>query len=135
LGGSWPHPDPDPAATARRELAKQQIAEADRKLANHRNAIEAGVDPKLVSTWIAEVQADRLRAEATLKETTPTVISEQHLRDVVEDVTGLADQLRTARHEDKQGLYQALPLRATYQPHIKALDLGVYRNECVGEGT
>jgi site-specific DNA recombinase len=128
-------PDPDPATTARREQAKRQLADAGRKLAKHREAIEAGVDPRLVSTWISETQATKLRAEAILRDTAPTVPSERHLRAAVEEVTDLADQLRTACHEDKQALYRALPLRASYLPQIRAVDVRIYTNECVGEGT
>ena len=40
------------------------LAECDRKLANYRAALDAGTDPKIVTEWIAQVQAEKSLAEA-----------------------------------------------------------------------
>ncbi|MGW4642787.1 recombinase family protein [Sphaerisporangium sp. NPDC004334] len=46
------------------EAARQKIAECDRKLAQHRAALEAGADPALITQWMAETQAQRIAAQA-----------------------------------------------------------------------
>jgi hypothetical protein len=47
------------------EAARCQFAEADRKLARHRLALEAGADPEVVTAWIREEQAKKTEAQAT----------------------------------------------------------------------
>lgn len=66
-----PHPNPAKAAatsavTRRRQRWPSKLADCDRKLARYRAALEAGADPKVVTGWIAEVEAERRRILATL---------------------------------------------------------------------
>jgi hypothetical protein len=42
------------------------IKECETKFAGYRAALDAGADPTVVTTWIAQTQADRARAEAQL---------------------------------------------------------------------
>jgi site-specific DNA recombinase len=53
----------DPGA----EAARQEIADCDASLRQHRAALEAGASPKIVTTWINETQAKRAAAEARLR--------------------------------------------------------------------
>ncbi|MET8862308.1 zinc ribbon domain-containing protein [Nonomuraea sp. NPDC004580] len=50
------------------ETARSKVAECDRKLAQHRAALEAGADLGIVTQWIAETQTQRVAAQAQLRE-------------------------------------------------------------------
>ena len=52
-------------ADAGSEAAKQEIADCDASLRQHRAALEAGASPEIVPSWINETQAKRAAAEAT----------------------------------------------------------------------
>jgi site-specific DNA recombinase len=49
------------------QSAKQEIADCDAKMRQHRAALEAGAGPVLVTSWMKETQARRAIAEARLK--------------------------------------------------------------------
>jgi site-specific DNA recombinase len=101
------------------ERAKQRIADANAKLARHRAALEAGADPAVVTTWIAQTQADRRNAEAQLREATcrtQTRMSRQEITTLVESLGSLLAALREADPADKAEVYQQLELRPDYQP-------------------
>jgi site-specific DNA recombinase len=51
--------------------ARAQLADCDTKLGRHRAALEAGADPKIVTGWIAEVEAERRPLLATLNQPAP----------------------------------------------------------------
>ena len=53
----------DPAA----EVARQEIADCDASLRQHRAAHEAGASPEIVTAWINETQAKRAAVEARLR--------------------------------------------------------------------
>jgi site-specific DNA recombinase len=57
----------DQVVEASLAAARRQIADSDRKLGRHRAALEAGADPAVVATWIAEEQATKAEAEARLR--------------------------------------------------------------------
>ena len=44
----------------------------DQRLTNYRQALEAGAEATVVAGWMAEVQGERLQAEAGLVAATPT---------------------------------------------------------------
>jgi site-specific DNA recombinase len=56
----------DPNQTAARQAARAAITHCDERLTKYRSALEAGVDATVVGGWIAEVQAQKLRHQATL---------------------------------------------------------------------
>ena len=49
------------------ETARAKIAEAGRKMAPYKAAIDDGGDVEEISTWISDVKAQRLAAEAELR--------------------------------------------------------------------
>src|SRR5690606_13165942 len=107
-------PDLDEASA----LARHQLADCDRKLAQHRAALEAGADPKIVTGWIAEVEADRRRIQAKLDQ--PTNAARRMSRDEIAALVGqlgeIIDVLREADLADRAQVYQQLGLRLTYHP-------------------
>jgi hypothetical protein len=58
--------DADESIEAKAEGARRKLADCDDRLAKYRSALESGADPVVVSGWMAEVQGERLRAEAEL---------------------------------------------------------------------
>jgi hypothetical protein len=61
----------DDAAIARAAAARRKIADCDDRLSKYRNALEAGADAAIVGGWIAEVRAERERAEADIEGAKP----------------------------------------------------------------
>jgi hypothetical protein len=118
-----------------------RVSEYDAKIAKYRAALEAGADPKLVTTWIAEAQAARQRAIALRPKPSPQ--DDEILRLTARDLERILDQLgdlvaalRSADPEQKLDLYRALGLQRTYQPDTRTVhavvDLGEHRWDLVG---
>src|SRR5262249_5953091 len=56
----------DPAHQARVDQARRSLAEARRRLAQYRAALDNGADPTTVTTWITEAATDERAARAEL---------------------------------------------------------------------
>ncbi|MDA8369951.1 MAG: hypothetical protein M0026_08770 [Nocardiopsaceae bacterium] len=97
---------------------RETIAECDRRLAQHRAALEAGTDPATVAEWIREVQADRALANAQLDERkdAPNRLSEDEIAAHLEALGDISIVIRKADRETKNALYTGLDLRLTYHP-------------------
>ena len=97
------------------------VADCDRKLARHRAALEAGVDPTLVARWSAEVQRERAAALARL-ETTASVARRQRLSpdeigQMVARLGGMLKVLGRADVNDKAEVYRQLGVEIRYRHH------------------
>jgi len=102
----------DAAAAARRE-----IAEADRKLARHRAALEAGADPAMVAAWIREVQAARAQAESRLMLASPPRAVQPSHNELAAVIRGMGDMVKVlagADRSQKAKVYAGLGLRLSY---------------------
>lgn len=99
------------------ESARAKIAEAGRKMARYKAAIDAGGDLEKISTWISDAKAPRLAAEAELRRaTTRSRMARQQLADLISEVSDLAATLRDAESETAAEAYRQLGLRLTYCP-------------------
>jgi site-specific DNA recombinase len=99
------------------ERARATKADCTTKLARYRAALDAGADPSVVTRWIADTQAEQVKAEAELRRLTGTVrMSRDEIRGIVESLTSLRTVLRDAAPQDKAEIYRHLDLRLTYQP-------------------
>jgi len=111
-------PDPDTRATT----LQRQLAEADRKLARHRAALEAGADPVTVAEWTRQVQAERRALDAQLGALGAARggrgpgdrLTKQQIKALVDGLGGLLTALRAADPADRAEVYQQLGLRLTY---------------------
>ena len=96
--------------------ARAQLAACNTKLARHRAALEHGADPKIVTGWIAEVEADRRRALAVLNQPKPRS-SQRMTRDQISDLVAKLGNIISVLHEadpaDHAEVYQQLGLRLT----------------------
>lgn len=100
-------------------VARRQIAECDRKLAQHRAALEAGADPSLVTGWIQEELVRKKAAEQRLS--SAHVRPQKRLgRDELAEITHrLGDMVRVLSNADpirKGKIYAEIGLRLTYHP-------------------
>lgn len=97
---------------------KDTIAECDRKLAQHRAALEAGADPALVTEWMKETQAQRSAAQVKLdrSDRPDRRMSRDDIMTIVDALGNIADVLHNAEPEDKIEVYKGLGLRLRYQP-------------------
>jgi len=60
----------DPAARARAEAARARIAECDGQISRYRASLDAGGDPAVIGSWIAETQAEKVTAQAEIRTAT-----------------------------------------------------------------
>jgi site-specific DNA recombinase len=103
-------PEPD-------QSARQEIADCDAKLRQHRAALEAGADPVLVTSWMKETQGRRALAEARLKKPAARWrMSEEEITGLVTEMGGIMRALEDADSADKAGIYQRLGLTLTFHP-------------------
>ncbi len=77
--------------------ARATITDCDAKLATHRATLEAGADPLLVTRWIAETQAKRAAAEATLRAATGGPDTPMSRDEIARLVHGISDLVAVVR--------------------------------------
>ncbi|WP_328372916.1 recombinase zinc beta ribbon domain-containing protein [Micromonospora zamorensis] len=123
--------DHSPAAGT---AAQTIITECDAKLERYRAALDAGADPAVVTGWIAQTQAERARAEASLRantDTAPRRMSRAEITTLVNALGDITAVLRDADPADKAEVYRQLSLRLNYQPETQtvraAVDLSTHR--------
>ncbi|MBA6440777.1 hypothetical protein [Streptomyces sp. GMR22] len=93
------------------------IDACDAKLATHRAALQAGAAPAVVSQWITETQARRVRAGAELRALSKgagTRMSRDEIAQLVRSISDLAAVIQQAEPEGKAEIYRRLGLRLTY---------------------
>ncbi len=114
LAAQRPVPLDEQAAAARRE-----IAEADRKLARHRAALEAGADPVVVTAWIRDAQTAKAAAEARVRRTGPAAgrqLNHDELADMIARLGDMVGLMADAEPTRKAGIYGSLGLHLTFYP-------------------
>lgn len=133
--------EPDPAITARADRALARIQDADRKLDRYRQALESGTDPATISTWIAEVKAERSAAERELASTTAqTGTSDEqigsHAAWLTADRGNLVRALAAATPEARTALYEAFGVTLRYTPSSDQVELTIALRpgDCAGVG-
>ncbi|MGW5049717.1 recombinase family protein [Actinokineospora sp. NPDC004072] len=78
---------------------RQRIAECDRKLTQHKRAIEAGVDPTIVNGWMQDIVTDRSRLQhelAVKQRAARRPLSTQQIKKLADSVGGLTAALEAA---------------------------------------
>lgn len=112
--------DEDPSAEAAREGAHEVLRQCDRRLATYRAALESGVDAAVVGGWIAEVQADRLRAETMLARATSSErMTRSQVQTLVDQLGSIISTLTRAHPEDRAEVYRQLAVHLIYDPARK----------------
>ncbi|WP_329462086.1 recombinase family protein [Streptomyces sp. NBC_01431] len=99
------------------EVARITIADCDRRIAHYRAALDRGTDPELITRWITQTQAEKAAAQRQLHETDQaqrTVLTEDQIRELIEQLGNIHAALAAPAPEDKRQLYLALGLQLTY---------------------
>jgi hypothetical protein len=100
--------------------ARQKIAECDRKLSRHRAPLESlpdDADPALIAGWIAQTQAERTAAQATLRQAQGRArLSKQDVHDVIKEAGDALGVLASGDPGDKAVVYKHLGVKLVYRP-------------------
>ena len=132
---------PDDASEAASEAARRKLADCDDRLGKYRAALDSGADPVVVAGWMAEVQGERLRAEAELAPVGASQpLSRADVRRLVMSLGDMAKVLANADPEDKMAVYSELGISVIYHPEqgllvAEARPASTCTTECVGGGT
>jgi site-specific DNA recombinase len=109
----------DPA----QEQARREIADCDAKLRQHRAALQAGADPKIITSWMAETQIRRTAAEIRLQPGAPRQrLTREQLTSLVTAMRDLSSVL-TADAADRAEIYGQLGLALTYLPEARKVNV------------
>ncbi|GAA3381604.1 recombinase family protein [Cryptosporangium minutisporangium] len=97
--------------------AKETIQSCGQRLQRYRAALEAGTDPALIQQWTAEVQAERVQAEAKIRELTGRQrMTTEEINALVNALGGIRRVLIDADPIDRAQVYRSLNLDLTYHP-------------------
>jgi len=99
------------------EQARHEIAECDARLRQHRAALEADADPKIITGWMAETQARRAAAGSRIRPgpQRPRISRDEITRHLAA-IGDITSALATASPADKAIMYGQLCLSLTYHP-------------------
>ena len=99
------------------QAAEAQIHDASLKMACYRAAIDAGGDPEEIGKWTTQAKAQRLKAEAELRQaTSKTTLTGQQIQNLIEECADIASDLRDGDPGEMADAYRKLGLRLTYHP-------------------
>ncbi|NRQ30616.1 recombinase family protein [Nonomuraea sp. NN258] len=108
---------PDRNHDAMTEATRKRIADVETKLARYRAAIEAGGDPAEIGRWVNEAKAERLKAEAELRQSRKGApMSRTEIAELVTEIGDMARAVADAPVKRKHETYQWMGLRLTYHP-------------------
>jgi hypothetical protein len=108
--------DHDPSVSARLSAVHTQLMSSDERLRRYRTAMEAGADPTVVASWIAEVTAERARCTIEMDRVAgKRRMSREEIKTVVDQMADLTALLRRADPRDRATIYNELGLRLTYR--------------------
>jgi hypothetical protein len=95
-------------------------------LDTYRRALDAGADPTVVSGWINQTEAERLRLQRRLAvERSPqaaAAITPDELAALIDSVGEVAAVLDEGDDTDKADLYRRLGLRLTFNPEARIVE-------------
>ncbi|WP_435091172.1 zinc ribbon domain-containing protein [Micromonospora aurantiaca (nom. illeg.)] len=104
------------------KAARETLATCTTRLDRYRAALDSGADPTVVSRWIADVQAEQVTAEASLRRLTGRrTMSPDEIRHIVETLGNITTVLRDADPADKALIYRELGLTLTYRPTARTV--------------
>jgi site-specific DNA recombinase len=109
--------DVDESTEARAEGARRKLADCDDRLGKYRAALEGGADPVVVAGWMAEVQGERLVAEAEQAAAGGSAPrSAEAVRELVAGLGDIARALSEATDEERAAVYAELGISVLYDP-------------------
>ena len=117
--------DDDTQRLMETEIVKRELASCRQKIERYKSALETGSDVALVMSWIAEQTAKQSGLEAKLRllNTRPIRISEEEIREGLEEIGGLAMLLSEGDQIKRAEFYAELDLQGTYDPRSSTVDV------------
>jgi DNA invertase Pin-like site-specific DNA recombinase len=114
---------------------RQLIADTDRRIKAQVEALEAGVDPELVSTRIAELKNDKATFEADLAQLSPgeQETEADDLAGRLDRLPNLADQLRDAPRETQRQTFEAFDLEISFDKAERRIEVSATVTEAVAQ--
>ncbi|MER7010330.1 recombinase family protein [Saccharopolyspora sp. NPDC000359] len=97
--------------------ARRTVTDCKRKLEQYRHALDQGNDAGIIASWIADVEAQKLKAEAILrgsKSPRPTKITPSSIKQTLVACRGAVASLHRADPDLKASVYRALGVKITY---------------------
>jgi site-specific DNA recombinase len=96
----------------------------DAKLRQHRAALEAGADPKIISEWMAETQALHAAAETRMHSAPQRQsLSREEIMRRLTAMRDIVGTLATADPVDKATMYAQVGLSLIYHPDAMRVDV------------
>lgn len=130
---------PSEADSARLEAARRKVSDCDSRLERYRAALDRGGDPAVISTWIAEVQGERLVALKVIESGTADVLTPEDVRQLLSHLDDLLDVIIDAPADLKAKAYADLGVTLTYRPDERRVLVETVPQRCaterVGGGT
>ncbi|WP_149181285.1 zinc ribbon domain-containing protein [Streptomyces sp. TRM49041] len=129
----------DAATQSGTEAARRIVADCDRRLAQYQAALDAGASPVTVAQWIRQAEADKAVAQQqliTARTAQRSVLTEEQILGMIEDLGDLTDRLLAAPPERKAPVYQAFGLGLVYNTKTQVVTVtsqpasSVYVSEC-----
>jgi site-specific DNA recombinase len=120
--------EPSTAELARGEAASRRLAEAERKLTRFKEALAAGVDPRLVAAWINDAQKEAMEARADKEALTAATTAGPTREELGTLVAGFADltgRLGRVPVAVRAEIYAQLGVRLTYDPSTASVEAEV----------
>ena len=111
--------EPDSVEAALTAAAKRALATANRRLAQDRELLDLGTDPAIVSTWVAELQAEQVAAQQTLSATKSQSLDPETIRELLDSLGDVRTVLAGADEDATTALYGALGLAVTLLAQAK----------------
>lgn len=130
---TWRQPSIATRHASDHEEATRKIPEYDRKLAQHRAALDAGASPATVAARIAETEAERARYEVGLRQVATSTrprMTEAEIRSIVDKLTDIARVLSDADPNDKSEIFRQLGLKLIYHLGRRLVEAGIKPTAC-----
>jgi hypothetical protein len=114
---------------------RQQVADADRRIKAQVEALEAGVEPELVTARIAELKADKAIYEAGLAEipVEQEDAEADQLAQRLVRIPDLAEQLRNAPREVQRQTFEAFDLKIAFDKAEGRIEVSATVTEAVAQ--
>ncbi|KAA5837945.1 hypothetical protein F1721_00225 [Saccharopolyspora hirsuta] len=107
--------------------ARRTVKDCERKLDQYRQALDQGNDAGVIAGWIAEAEAQKLKAQAALRgnRSRPAKIAPTSIQQMLGACRETAASLRSATPDHKASVYRALGVRIVYNKETHTAEVQV----------
>ena len=114
---------------------RREVADLDRRVGLQLNALEEGIEPELVGQRIAELRAEKDRAEGALRELAPNAAEPdgEELAATLSRIADLSQALRDAPAPLKRQVFEAFCLEVRYDKVERRIEVSATVSEAVAK--